>query len=143
MSLALWVKRILVCDMKQCFHWAFFHLTMCSLTQNNIFSVYYSILLILKTRTDSPVKIRTRNQQQHTPCSKTFLSVLVSTNLFKTRKWISVWLNFMQIWGRCHLKGKWIIHVTAKRLDVGKDRLWPIWINKPLGYCSWKQQGVF
>lgn len=104
------------------FHRAIFHLTMCSLTQNNIISVFYGIQLILKPRTDSPVKIRTRNQLEITPWPKTFLSVLVSTNLFKMRKWIAVWLNFMQMWGRCHLKWKLIIYTTAKRLDIGKDR---------------------
>jgi len=119
-KLSLWVKRI--CNRKQYFHRAIFHLTMCSLTQNNIISVFYGIKLILKPRTDSPVKIRTRNQLEITPWPKTFLSVLVSTNLFKMRKWIAVWLNFMQMWGRCHLKWKLIIHTTAKRLDIGKDR---------------------
>lgn len=55
------------------------------------------------------------NQHQNISFINIFLSLLVSGASFMIRKWISIWLCFMQIWGRCHFKSKLIIHEKSQK----------------------------
>ena len=73
------------------------------------------------------------NQHQNISFINIFLSLLVSGASFMIRKWISIWLCFMQIWGRCHFKSKLIIHEKSQKA-LNRLKQVVAHLNKPQFY---------